>query len=372
MKFITSTSSLLKHLNNISGVIGTRTVIPILEYFLFEVEKNSLTITATDLEVAMRTHMEVESKESGKICIPSKMILEILKTLPEQPVIFTIDEKNNTCELTSDNGRYKITGENGNDFPKFPEVDSASSAQLPASVLAGAITATMFSISADELRPAMTGLYVQLSENELKFVSTDGNKLVLYRRTDTRATKEDAFILPKKVLNLLKNALPSEDVQVSMEYNRLNALFTFGDMRLVCRLIDEKFPDYRAAIPVNTPNKLRINRSEMLNALRRTVIFANKSTNQVKLKITGSSLQMFAQDLDFSNEATETLNCTYEGADMEIAFNAKFLIDMLGILLADDVELSLSEFNRPGVLRPAEPESGEDILMLLMPIVLNI
>jgi DNA polymerase III subunit beta len=371
MKFISSTASLLKQLQMINGVIGTRTVIPILEYFLFEVEDGKLTVTATDLEVSMRSSLTVEAKENGKIAVPSKLIIEILKTLPEQPVTFTINPENKTVELTSDSGKYKISGESADDFPKFPTVEGASSANLPSSVLASAIASTGFSIGNDELRPAMTGLYFQMTPEELRFVSTDGNKLVLFKRTDIRSEHEDAFILPKKALNQLRNALPGGEAPVKMEYNRLNAHFIFDNLHLVCRLIDERFPDYNAAIPVDTPNKLKVSRNDLLNALRRTVIFSNKTTNQVRFKITGSELQIMAQDLDFSNEAQERLTCDYEGTDMEIGFNARFLIDMLGILESDDVVMSLSEYNRPGVLRPLDQNPGEEILMLLMPIVLN-
>lgn len=371
MKFIASTTALLKQLQVINGVIGTRTVIPILEYFLFEVEDGRLVVTGTDLEVSMRSSLSVEAKESGRIAVPSKLIIDILKTLPEQPVTFTINAENKTVELTSDRGKYKIAGESADDFPKFPSVEGASSTTLPASVIGSAIGSTMFSIGSDELRPAMTGLYLQMTPDELRFVSTDGNKLVLYRRTDIKADKEEAFILPKKALNLLKASLPAEDIAVTMEYNRLNAHFSFDDLHLVCRLIDERFPDYKAAIPTEAPNKLTVNRIDLLNALRRTVIFSNKTTNQVRFKITGSELQITAQDIDFSNEAVERLPCDYQGADMEIGFNARFLIDMMGILHGDEVVFSLSEYNRPGVLRPSEQDQGEDILMLIMPIVLN-
>jgi DNA polymerase III subunit beta len=371
MKFISSTAALLRQLQMINGVIGTRTVIPILEYFLFEVEDGKLTVTATDLEVSMRSSLTVEAKENGRIAVPSKLIMEILKTLPEQPVTFTINPENKTIELTSDSGKYKISGESADDFPKFPTVEGASAANFPASVLASAIAATAFSIGNDELRPAMTGLYFQMTPDELRFVSTDGNKLVLFKRTDIKAEQEDSFILPKKALNLLKGSLPDADAPVKMEYNRLNAHFIFDNLHLVCRLIDERFPDYNAAIPVDTPNKLRVSRNDLLNALRRTVIFSNKTTNQVRFKITGSELQIMAQDLDFSNEAQERLNCDFEGTDMEIGFNARFLIDMLGILESDDVVMSLSEYNRPGVLRPLDQTAGEEVLMLLMPIVLN-
>lgn len=371
MKFIASTSSLLKHLQAINGVISTRAVIPILEYFLFEVEESNLTITGTDLEVSMRSNLEVEAKEEGKVAIPARLIIDILRSLPEQPVTFTIDDENFSVELTSDYGKYKIAGENPDDFPKFPVVEGGSSIDLPASVLSEAISKTIFAISNDELRPALTGLFVEMSENDLKFVSTDGNKLVKYRRTDAKAEGNDTFILPKKALNLLKASLPESDTNVSVQYNNINALFTFDHMHLICRLIDERFPDYNAAIPPEAPNKLVINRNELLQSLKRISIFSNKTTYQVRFKITGSELQLNAQDLDFSNEAHERLTCDYDGEDMSIGFNARFLIDMLQNLDSDEVTLSLLEYNRPGILTPNEKNEGEDVLMLLMPIVLN-
>ncbi len=372
MKFICSTASLLKQLQVINGVIGTRPVIPILEYFLFEVDNGKLTITGTDLEVSMRASIPVEAKEKGKIAIPARIIIDTLKTLAEQPVTFTINKENKAVEITSDSGKYKIAGESADDFPKFPVIEGGSSAVFHSSILGSAINSTSFAIGSDELRPAMTGLYFQMAPKELRFVATDGNRLVLYSSKSAGASQEENFILPKKALNLLKNSLPMEDVQVQMEYNRLNAHFSFNDLHMVCRLIDEKFPDYNGAIPTDSPFKLKVNRLELLNALRRTVIFSNKTTNQVRFRINGNELQVTAQDLDFANEAYERLNCDYQGDDMEIGFNARFLIEMLGTLISEEVELSLSAFNRPGVLRPAEQAEGEEILMLLMPIVLNI
>ncbi|MDQ3073026.1 MAG: DNA polymerase III subunit beta [Bacteroidota bacterium] len=371
MKFISSSSSLLKQLLTINGVIGTRTVIPILEYFLFEVADGKLTVTGTDLEVSMRSTLSVESKEEGRIAVPAHYIIDILKALPEQPVTITILSETKTIELTSDSGKYKIAGESADDFPKFPLVEGTTESTIPASVLMSAISTTAFSVGTDEMRPAMTGLFFQMTPDELRFVATDGNKLVLYKRTDVRAEQEDAFILPKKALTLLKNALPTEDIAVSMHYNKLNAKFSFKNVELICRLIDERFPDYKAAIPIETPNHLRIDRAEMLQAMRRTIIFSNKTTSQVRFKISGSELQITAQDLDYSNEAQERLRCDYQGTDMEIGFSGRYLIDMLGTLTSKDVEFSLSEYNRPGVIRPLDQNDGEEILMLVMPIVLN-
>ena len=371
MKFVASTTALLKELQLINGVISNRAVIPILEYFLFEVREAKLIITGTDLEVSMRSSLEVESKEDGQVAVPARLIIDILRTLPEQPVTFTIDTTSNAIELTSDNGKYKISGEGAEDFPKFPEVENGSTVSLSSRVMNRAINNTLFAIGNDELRPALMGLLMEMTPLDFKFVSTDGNKLVKYRREDVRADNADTFILPRKALNLLKNSLPDDDVQVAVEYNSTNALFTFGDVKLICRLIDERFPDYSAAIPAEAPYTLRINRTELINSLKRIAIFSNKTTYQVRFKISNGELQLTAQDLDFANEGFERLACDFDGEQMSIGFNARFLIDMLNILNSDEVVINLSQHNRPGILKPAEAEQGEDLLMLLMPIVLN-
>ena len=371
MRFIVSTSTLLKQLQAVNGASSSSTVLPILENFLFEIKENVLTISATDLQTSMTTSLPVESKEEGKIAIPSKILMETLKTLPDQPIAFTIDDNTFAIEISAGDGKYKLSGENGEDFPKIPVVENASSVNLPASVLAEAINKTIFAVSNDELRPAMTGVFCQLTPQHLTFVSTDAHKLVRYRRMDAKADSSASFILPKKALTLLKSSLPSDDVNVSVEYNSTSAFFRFGNINLICRLIDERYPDYEAVIPQNNTNKLTLDRSLFLNSLRRVVIFANKTTHQVRLRITGNELNISSEDIDFSNEAHERLSCQYEGDDMEIGFNAKFLIEMLNNLSGEEVTIEMSTPNRAGLLFPQTNDDKEDVLMLVMPVMLN-
>ncbi|MBP3944182.1 DNA polymerase III subunit beta [Sphingobacteriaceae bacterium WQ 2009] len=371
MRFIVSTSILLKQLQAINGASSSSTVLPILENFLFEINDNTLTISATDLQTSMVTSLPIESKENGRVAMPSKILIETLKTLPDQPVAFSIDMNTMAIEISAGDGKYKLSGENAEDFPKIPVVDNSSTIHIPAPVLAEAINKTIFAVSTDELRPAMSGVLVQLAEQSITFVSTDAHKLVRYSRTDIGAEKATSFILPKKALSLLKSSLPSEDITVTIEYNATNAFFTFGNIHLICRLIDERYPDYEAVIPQVNPNKLTVERQLFLNTLRRVVIFANKTTHQVRLKISGSELHISAEDLDFSNEAHERLSCQFEGTDMEIGFNAKFLVEMLNNLNAEEVVIEMSTPNRAGLLLPAVSEEHEDILMLVMPVMLN-
>ncbi|MCH8233768.1 MAG: DNA polymerase III subunit beta [Bacteroidetes bacterium] len=371
MKFIVNSSSLLKELSLINGVITTNPVVPILENFLFEINDGLLTITASDLQTSMITEINVESKETGNIAVPARILLETLRNLPEQPVTFSIDEESYSIEISSDNGRYKLAGENATDFPKVPAVSDDFSVNISSDVLAKAIHNTIFATSSDELRPAMTGVYVNLSSEGTTFVATDSHRLIRYRRVDVTSDNDNVIIIPRKALNLLKSTLPPENTMVKIEFNISNAFFRFENMRLICRLIDERFPDYENVIPLDNEIIMTINRNEFLSSLRRIAIYANKTTHQVRLKITGSELHISAEDLDFSNEANERLSCEHEGDDIEVGFNARFLIEMLSHLESDEIDMKLSAPNRAGLIFPKEKEQDEDLLMLVMPVMLN-
>ena len=371
MKFIVNSAYLLKQLSNINGVITTNPVVPILENFLFELEKGGLTVTASDLQTSMITELQVESKEKGSIAVPARILLDTLKNLPEQPVTFSIDESTYSVEIISDNGRYKLSGENATDFPKVPAVSNDFTAEISSEVLSRAVNNTIFATSNDELRPAMTGVYVNLGDKNTTFVATDGHRLVRYRRTDVKSDNGNAIIIPRKALNLLKATLPAENTEVVVNFNMANAFFKFGNIRMICRLIDERFPDYENVIPSGNNIKMTIGRNDLLGALKRISIYANKTTHQVRLKITGSELQISAEDLDFSNEANERLSCEHDGEDIEIGFNAKFLVEMLGNMDSEQIRLTMSAPNKAGVILPAEKDQAEDILMLVMPVMLN-
>ncbi|CAN5907284.1 DNA polymerase III subunit beta [soil metagenome] len=371
MKFIVSSSALLRQLSNINGVVTNNPVVPILENFLFEIHDSLLTITASDLETSMTTEIPVEAKENGRIAAPARILLDTLKNLPDQPVTFTLDEETYTIEINSSNGRYKLSGENATDFPKVPVVRGGNSIEIPSNALSRAINKTIFAVSTDELRPAMTGIFVQLNEGNITFVATDGHRLLRYRRNDISADHSASIIVPRKAFTLLKSTLPSEATSVRVEFNASNAFFSFDNIRMVCRLIDERYPDYENVIPVKNPNKLTIDRHDLLSSVKRISIYSNKTTHQVRLRITGSELQISAEDLDFSNEANERLACQYEGEDLEIGFNARFLVEMLNNIDSDEITMELSTPNRAGLLLPASTDENEKILMLVMPVMLN-
>ncbi len=370
MKFIVSSSSLLKHLQQISGVINANTVLPILEDFLFEIQDKKLNVVATDLETVMRVQMEVESKTNGKVCIPAKILLDSLKNIADQPLTFNID-KNFAVEITSDNGKYKVMGENPDNFPKEPAADDTTGFTMTSSALLTAINKTLFAVSSDDLRPAMTGVFFELGKDGVQFVATDAHRLVRYKRTDTKASKTDSFIVPRKPLNLLKNALPDNEDELTISYNSNHLFVNHGSTQMICRLIDARFPDYKVVIPADNPYSLIVNKADFQNALRRVNVFSNKSTNQVALNISGSELQMAAQDVDFSFEGNERMSCQYDGEDLQIAFNARFLIEMLNAADTPDIRLELSTPTKAGLIKPTEQDPGSDLLMLVMPLMLN-
>jgi DNA polymerase-3 subunit beta len=371
MKFIVSTSTLLDQLQQINGVVVSKPIFPILDNFLFDIKDGVLTVISTDLETSMTSTLKVDANEDISIAVPSKMTFETLKSLPEQPVAFSIDAETLAVEIGSDNGRYKLTGQNGDDFPKVPQVETDKSFSMPGNQLLKAISKTVFAASNDELRLNLTGVYVQLAAESITFVATDANKLVRFRHTDIKPGVEESFILPKKALNLLKSSLPNDDTPVTIAYNKSNASFSFGTVNLICRLIDERYPDYNAVIPSENPNRLTINRLELLNTVKRVALFANKTTHQIRIRLAGSEMNISAEDLDFSNEAQERLSCQYEGEDMEIGFNARYLIDMLNTLNTENVDMHLSTPSKAALLLPAVNEKNEDILMLIMPMMLN-
>src|SRR5215216_5806685 len=370
MKFIVSASSLLKHLQQISGVISANTVLPILEDFLFDIQEKKLSMAATDLETVMRIQMEVESKENGKVCIPAKILIDSLKNIPDQPLTFTID-KNYGIEITSDNGKYKVMGENPDNFPKEPVADDTNSFTMSSTALVTAINNTSFAVSNDDLRPAMTGVYFELSKDSIQFVATDAHRLVRYKRTDVSCPKQDSFIVPRKPLNLVKAAIPFNEDEITVSYNSNHLFIKHGTTQMSCRLIDARFPDYKVVIPTDNPYKMTVAKTDFQSALRRVSVFSNKSTNQVALSISGSELQLAAQDVDFSFEGNERMKCQYDGEDLTIAFNARFLIEMLNATDSNEVKIELSTPTKAGILKPTEQEEGEELLMLVMPLMLN-
>lgn len=372
MKFIVSSTQLLKVLQTVGGVINSNNTMAILDNFLFELNHNELSISASDLETTMVAKMEVQGDSEAKIAVNARMLLDTLKTFPDQPLTFKAVMEEHQLEMSSDQGKYHIAFHDGDEFPKTEELAEATRTELPAGVLTNAINKTLFATGNDDLRPVMSGVLFQFGPEGFVFVGTDAHKLVKYARTDFTTADATEFIMPKKPLGLLKNTLTGIDQDVLVEYNNSNARFTYGNVTMICRLIDGKYPNYEAVIPRENPNKLIIDRTGMQSSTRRVSIFSNKTTHQVRLKFVGSELQVSAEDLDFANKAVERMTCDYNGTDMEIGFNSKFLLEMLSNIDSTDVSLEMSVPNRAGILKPVGgTEEGEEILMLVMPVMLS-
>ena len=374
MKFIVSSLKLLKSLQALSGVIGSKNTLPILDDFLFQLTENELKITTSDLDVTMSVKLVPDMVEgTGEVTIPARLLLEIMKNFPDVPITVAIDNNTLGIELIAGEGRYKLVGHKSDEFPQLPPMNDTVACEIPADVLSVGFEKTVFATGSEEIRPVMSGVLVEMGTEFLTFVATDAHKLVRYRRTDIKTAEPASFIMPKKPINQLKSILGTmADELVKVEFNKTNASFVFGDYVLVCRLIDGRYPNYDAVIPKVNPNQLVIDRQSFLSAIRRVAVFSSKATHQVRFRIAGQEIMLTAEDLDFANEAKERLTCSYTGDDMEIGFNSRFFQEMLGNVDSEEVKLEMSAPNRAGILCPVNTEeTNEDILMLLMPVMLS-
>lgn len=378
MKFIINSQLFAKQLQAMSGVLTNNNTVPIINCFHFKLEENTLSVKATDLETTLIAKIELESgrvEGIDEVAVPSKILLDTLKTLDDVPLTFSVDASNYAIEIVSGEGKYRLAGQSADTFPATPVIEDTVKTVLPASVLVNAINKTAFAASTDEMRQQMAGIYMKLTPENLTVVATDAHKLVRYRRNDIHSDEAVDFILPRKPISLIKNILSShkEDCDVVMEYNSTNVSFSFDNFYAVCRLVDGKYPNIEAAIPKENPNKLTVDRVSFLNTLRRVSLFASLSTHQVRLTIGERDLYVSAEDIEFSNNAKEKMPCEYEGDPMEIGFNAKFLMEMVNNLDTENILIEMSHPSRAGILFPVnngDEAQNEDILMLVMPVML--
>ncbi len=375
MKFIVSSTELLSHLQRVSKAISGKSTIPVLDSFLFDLVEKELTITASDLESTLITKITLENTEGeGKIALEAKRLLDILKEFPEQPLTFEIDSENLATTILSENGKFSVVGSPADEYPKYPELseDTKITLTVSAELLDSGISKTVFATANDELRPVMNGIYFAIAEDSITFVASDSHKLVRYKRTDIKADKEASFILPKKPANLLKALLASSEDNVSVAFDDKNAVFTFSEFKLICRLTEGKYPNYESVIPTENPNKLIINRQDIYNTIKRVSVFSNQASNLIKLHLTANELTVSAQDIDFSISAHERLACQYQGDNMEIGFKSVFLLEILANIGSDEVVFELSDPSKAGLMLPFKSDSdNEDVLMLLMPMMIN-
>lgn len=373
MKFVVSSTALSSHLQAISRVINSKNALPILDCFLFELEDGKLSVTVSDSETTMVTSLEVnESDANGSFAVGAKTILDALKEIPEQPLSFEINAETYEISVQYQNGKYSLVGQNAAEYPQSPSLgDNAVRLEMNADLVLTGINRALFATADDELRPVMNGIYFDITTEDITFVASDGHKLARSKTFAAKGSERAAFILPKKPASLLKNLLPKESGSVTIEFDDRNAVFTLENYRMVCRLIEGRFPNYNSVIPQNNPHKVTIDRLQLISALKRVSIFSSQASSLIKLRMQENLVVISAQDIDFSTSAEESLVCQYQGAPMSIGFKSTFLIDILNNIASTDVIIELADPSRAGVIVPLVQEENDDLLMLLMPMMLN-
>jgi len=373
MKFIASSSALLSHLQAISRVINSKNTLPILECFLLKIEGHKLTATASDTETTLVTNFDlIEADGDGSFAIPSKTLLDSLRELSEQPLTIEIDENSLEVTIYYQNGKYKFVAQNGDEFPKLKELkEDSSNLEIPAAVLLNGINSTVFASADDELRPVMNGVVMDITTENVTFVASDSHKLVRLKNSSIHGDQKAMLIIPKKPANLLRAILPKETGGVIISFDDSNVVFRLSNYTVFCRLVEGRFPNYNVVIPQNNPYKVLVDRLSFLNTLKRVAIFANQSSSLVKMVISNNKIELTTQDIDFSTSAEETISCQYEGERITIGFKAQFIIDIVSNLNTQEIVLELADPSRAGLFLPLQNEENEDLLMLLMPMLLN-
>lgn len=370
MKFTVTSNELQKALTKISGVVPSKSTLPILENILFDLSRNTLRLIATDLEVSMAANIEVKGSEDGKIAVPAKRIMETIRALPDVQLAFTADLSANKVKMITENGEYVLMGESSDEFPTIPQFKGEEKIALDGELLKRMINRTIFSVSVDELRPAMTGVLLQLAPKETRAVATDGHRLVRISYTGiTQSKGKKDVIIPSKALMLVSKSIEGGETTLTM--NSAHVQFTLGNTTLTSRLIEESYPNYESVIPLDNDKMLTVSRDILLASVRRVALYSNATTRQIRFSLKKNEMRVAAEDIDFGGEAKEKISCEYNGDELEIGFNSTYIIDMLSHIDADEIVFKLSSPVRAAIIAPAKQRDHEDLLMLVMPMRLN-
>ena len=375
MKFTVSSADLQKALTAVNGAVPSKSTLPILECVLFEKEGDTLRLAATDLEISIVQRLDVQFESNGasagtteRVAVPAKRLLDTLRALPALPITFASDG-DFQVELTTDQGRYKMVGFDGADYPALPSLEGEREIETAGGLVKRAISKTGFAVSKDALRPAMMGIYFQIRPEHSRVVATDGHRLVKLVLDAMAADEPLDFVVPEKALSLTARVAGDEACTIRVGGGYVG--FDFGDVQVMGRMIDEQYPNYEAVIPVENDKRLSVSRDALLNAVRRVALYSSSMTHQIRLKMEPNQLTISAEDIERSSEAKERVLCEYEGPAMEIGFNSVYLTEVLSNVGGEDVVFEFSSPNRAGVVTPAEQADGEDMLMLIMPVMLN-
>ena len=370
MKISVARGELLEALSTVGKGLSSRTTLPILSGILLSASGDSLTLQSTDLEVSMVASLEVRGSEDGKIAVPAKRVMETVRALPEVQLVFSADLTANKIKMITETGEYVLVGESSEEFPSLPQLKGDEKIVLESALLRQMISQTIFSVSVDELRPAMTGVLLQVSAKEIRAVATDGHRLVrvTYANNTQSKTKRE-IIIPAKALNLVNKSLESGDATVTTDASHVQ--FNLGNTTLTSRLIEENYPNYESVIPLDNEKTLTVSKDLLLSSVRRVALYSNMTTRQIRFSLKKNEMKIAAEDIDFGGEAKEKVGCEYRADELEIGFNSTYMIDMLSHVEADDVVFKLSSPVRAAILSPAKQRDKEDVLMLVMPMRLN-
>lgn len=373
MRFNVSSTGLCARLQTISRVQSSKNALPILDCILFELSDGQLKMVSSDSETTITTAIEVTDVEGeGKFAIESKQLINSLKEISEQPISFFINQDSYAIEINYQNGKYNLVGMNGYEYPVPSGVDgSVRSISIDSQIMFNGINRSLFAAADDELRPQMNGVYFDMQPESITFVASDGHKLVRNRVFSVHSPEPSAFILPKKPSLLLKAILPKESGEASVRFDDRNAEIELENYTISCRLIEGRYPNYNSVVPTDNPFRVTVDRMSFISALRRVSVFASQSSSLIKLHVESNTLTVSAQDIDFSTSAEEHIVCEYDGSPMSIGFNGPFLIDVLNSMTSTDIILELADPSRAGVIMPADQGDDEDLIMLLMPMMLN-
>jgi DNA polymerase-3 subunit beta len=373
MRFTLSSTALSSKLTALSRVINSKNALPILGDFVFDIKGQTLQLTSSDSENTMHTTVELnESDSDGRFCVNSHDLLEAVKGISEQPITFDVDMQNNIAKINYQNGLFSLPTENADEFPEAQTIDaSANTIVISNQLLAENISRSIFATAQDELRPVMNGIFLDLTQDCLAIVASDGHKLVRNKIFTIKSDVPASFILPKKPASLLRNLLGKDNGNVTIKFDERNAEINYGDGTILCRLVEGRYPNYNAVIPQNNTNELRVDRSGLLAALRRVQPFANDSSNLIRFHVEGSMLQLDAEDFDFSKTATERMTCEYIGQPMSIGFKGSSFIEILSNFDCSEITILLADPSRAGLVLPSQQPENQDVLMLMMPMLLN-
>ncbi|MGB2870066.1 MAG: DNA polymerase III subunit beta [Bacteroidota bacterium] len=370
MKFTVASNELQKALTRVSGVVPSKSTLPILENILFTLNKNTLRIVGTDLEVSMSATIEVKGAEDGTIAVPAKRVMDTIRALPELQLIFHADQAGNKIKMITESGEYNLVGESSEEFPAIPQFKAEDEIVLDSGLLSGMINRTVFSVSTDELRPSMTGVLLQLKTSELRAVATDGHRLVRINFTGLKPSKlKKDIIIPAKALHLVARSIAEGSNTIAVDATHIQ--FSFGNITLTSRLIEESYPNYESVIPLDNEKRLTVSRDVLLASVRRVSLYSSSTTHQVRFSVKKNELKIAAEDVDFGGEAREKIPCHYDAEELEIGFNSTYIVDILSHIESDDVTFKFSSAVKAAIITPAAMRENEDVLMLVMPMRLN-